>query len=86
MKVIENPPEIKNELNEGDQSDSLLNEMDEDNYKVQVGINERIRQAQIWPLYKNIRRFLLSRLYSSVVIHFRLQIDDTSTKRLQFHL
>ena len=43
MKVTENPPEIKDELNEGDPSDSLLNsllnEMDEDKYKVQVGIN-----------------------------------------------
>ena len=56
MKVTEKPPEIKDELNEGDPSDSLLNsllnEMDEDKYKVQVGINgvrwnERIRQTKI---------------------------------------
>ena len=56
MKVTEKPPEIKDELNECDPSDSLLNsllnEMDEDKYKVQVGINrvrwnERIRQTKI---------------------------------------
>ena len=78
MKVTEKPPEIKDELNEGDQSDSLLNKMDEDKYKVQVWINERIRQAEIWPLDKNVRRFMLSRLYGSVVIHFRPPRDDIS--------
>ena len=52
MKVTEKPPEIKDELNEGDPLDSLLNEIDQDKYKVQVGINERIRQAEIRPLDK----------------------------------
>ena len=52
MKVTEKPPEINDELNEGDQSDSLLNEMDENKYKVQVGINERIRRRKSGHLTK----------------------------------
>ena len=47
MKVTEKPPEIKDEPDESDPLNSLLNQLDEDEYQGQVRIDERIRQAEI---------------------------------------
>ena len=41
MKVTEKPPEIKDEPDESDPLNSLLNKLDEDEYQGQVRIDER---------------------------------------------
>ena len=81
MKVTEKPPEIKDEPDESDPLNSLLNKLDEDEYQGQVRIDERrLRIKTGWnSLDQDVRWFLLSRLYGAVVIHFRPQIDDGST-------
>lgn len=54
MKVTEKPPEIKDELDESDPLNSLLNKLDENEYQGQVRINEWIRQTEIKPLRRSL--------------------------------